>query len=101
MEELNGVTIYWLLSIGLFVGLCVDIMLMNRSIGLIRNAIWGAVSSIIIGVCMIILNMFAPLIYAALGAIAFLFLVNVFSFEEVHKEAVRATQNIKKEEEYN
>jgi uncharacterized membrane protein YeaQ/YmgE (transglycosylase-associated protein family) len=98
MEELNGVTIYWLLSIGLFVGLCVDLLLMNRSIGLIRNAIWGAIGSVIIGVIMIILNMFAPLMYAALGAVALLFLINVFSFEEVHKEAIRATQNIKKEE---
>lgn len=98
MEELNGVTIYWLVSIGLLVGLCVDVMLMNRSIGLIKNVIWGAIGSVIVGVFMIILNMFAPLIYAALGAVAFLFLINVFSFEEVHKEAVRATQNIKKEE---
>jgi len=89
MEELNGVTIYWLISIGLFVGLCVEIFLMNRSIGLIRNAIWGAVGSVIIGVAMILLNMFAPLLYAALGTVAFLFLINVFSFEEVHKEAVR------------
>jgi len=96
MEELNGVTIYWLISIGLLVGLFMDLFLMNRSIGLIKNAIWGAVSSVIIGVFMILLNMFAPLIYAALGSIAFLFLFNVFSFEEVHKEAVRtATDKIK------
>jgi len=100
MEELNGVTIYWLISIGLLVGLCVDLLLVSRSIGLIQNAIWGAIGSVIIGVFMIILNMFAPLLYAALGAVAFLFLINVFSFEEVHKEAIRATQNIKKEEEY-
>lgn len=90
MEELNGVTIYWLISIGLLVGLFVEIFLMKRSIGLIRNAIWGAVGSVIIGVAMILLNMFSPLIYAALGSVAFLFLINVFSFEEVHKEAVRA-----------
>lgn len=90
MEELNGVTIYWLISIGLLVGLFVELFLMKRSIGLIRNAIWGAVGSVIIGVAMILLNMFSPLIYAALGSIAFLFLINVFSFEEVHKEAVRA-----------
>ncbi len=90
MEELNGVTIYWLISIGLLVGLFVELFLMKRSIGLIRNAIWGAVGSVIIGIAMILLNMFGPLIYAALGSVAFLFLINVFSFEEVHKEAVRA-----------
>jgi hypothetical protein len=31
---------------------------------------------------MIVLGVFAPLIYAALGSIVFLFLVNVFSFED-------------------
>lgn len=92
MEELNGVTIYWLISIGLLVGLFVNIFLMGRTIGLIRNAIWGAVGSVIIGGAMIILTMFAPLTYAALGTVAFLFLINVFSFEEVHKEAIRTAK---------
>jgi len=79
MEELNAVTIYWLISIGLFVGFVIDIVMIKRGIGMIGNILGGAIGSIIIGVSAILLNVFAPLILAAIGAIAFLFLINVFS----------------------
>ena len=80
MEELNIVTIYWLVSIGLLVGFVIDIVMIKRGIGMIGNLIGGAVGSVIIGVSAILLNLFAPLIFAAIGSIAFLFLINVFSF---------------------
>jgi len=90
MEELNGVTIYWLISIGLLVGFVIDLLMMKRGIGLIPNVIWGAVGSVTIGIVMIVLNVFGPLIYAALGSIAFLFLFNVFSFDQTHSDSARA-----------
>ncbi|HKL15354.1 MAG TPA: hypothetical protein VJ915_06940 [Balneolaceae bacterium] len=90
MEELNGVTIYWLISIGLLVGFVIDLIMMKRGISLIGNVFWGAVGSVIIGVIMIVLNVFGPLIYAAVGSIAFLFLINVFSFDQEHKDSARA-----------
>lgn len=90
MEELNGVTIYWLISIGLLVGFIIDLLMIKKGIGMIGNVVWGAVGSVIIGVSMIMLNVFAPLIYATLGAIAFLFLINVFSFEQDHKNTAKA-----------
>jgi uncharacterized membrane protein YeaQ/YmgE (transglycosylase-associated protein family) len=80
MEELNSVTIYWLISIGLLVGFIIDLVMIKRGIGMIGNIIGGAAGSVIIGVCSIMLNLYAPLIYAAVGSIAFLFLINVFSF---------------------
>ena len=91
MEELNGVTIYWLISIGLLVGFIIDLVMMKRGISLVGNVLWGAVGSVIIGVTMIALNVFAPLIYAAIGSIAFLFLINVFSFDQEHKDSARAS----------
>ena len=90
MEELSGVTIYWLISIGLLVGFVIDLIMMKRGISLIGNVVWGAVGSVIIGVIMIVLNVFGPLIYAAVGSIAFLFLINVFSFDQEHKDSARA-----------
>ena len=90
MEELNGVTIYWLISIGLLVGFIIDLVMMKRGISLIGNIFWGAIGSVIIGVIMIILNVFAPLVYAGLGSIAFLFLMNVFSFDQEHRDSARA-----------
>ncbi len=91
MEELNGVTIYWLISIGLFVGFVIDIFLGRRGISLIGNLVGGAVGSVIIGVVMITLNVFGPLVYAAIGSIAFLFLLNVFSFEDSHSDEAKAS----------
>lgn len=80
MEELNLVTIYWLISIGMLVGFLTDIAMFKRGIGTIGNVVWGAVGSVIIGVVCILLDLFAPLVFAAIGSIAFLFLINVFSF---------------------
>lgn len=80
MEELNLVTIYWLISIGLLVGFAMDLIMFKRGVGLIGNIAGGVIGSVVIGVLLIMLGMYAPLIYAALGAVVFLFLVNVFSF---------------------
>lgn len=79
MEELNGVVIYWLISIGLFVGFLVDIAMIKEGIGMIGNVVWGAIGSVIIGIVVISFGLYAPLLYAAIGSIAFLFLFNVFS----------------------
>ncbi len=80
MEELNGVFIYWLISIGLLVGYIIDLVMIKRGIGMWGNIIGGVVGSVIIGIVSISLNLIAPLIYAAVGSVAFLFLINVFSF---------------------
>ncbi|TVR31543.1 MAG: hypothetical protein EA390_06305 [Balneolaceae bacterium] len=80
MEELNAVTIYWLISIGLLIGYITDLLMIKQGIGMIGNVIWGAIGSVIIGVICILLGLFAPLVYAAIGSVAFLFLINVFSF---------------------
>jgi len=85
MEELNGVTIYWLISIGLLIGFFTDLM-MTRGVGLAGNLIGGVIGAVVIGVMFILMNLFAPLVYAALGTIAFLFLVNVFKIEPEHKQ---------------
>jgi hypothetical protein len=64
--------------------------MMKRGISLTGNVFWGAVGSVIIGVSMISLNVFGPLVYAALGSVAFLFLINVFSFDQEHKDSAQA-----------
>lgn len=90
MEELNAVTIYWLISIGLLVGFVIDIVMIKRGIGMIGNIIGGAAGSVIIGITAILLNLFAPLIFAAIGSISFLFLINVFSFHVSDKVDAKA-----------
>lgn len=88
MEELNSVTIYWLISIGLLIGYIIDLIMIKRGIGVIGNILWGATGSVIIGVTVISLELFAPLIYAAIGSVAFLFLINVFSFHTAEENDV-------------
>ncbi|NBB77366.1 MAG: hypothetical protein GVY02_08305 [Bacteroidetes bacterium] len=90
MEELNAVTIYWLISIGLLIGFIIDLIMIKRGVGMISNVVGGAIGSVIIGVVMISLGVFAPLVYAALGTVAFLFLVNVFSFHIIEGPAAKA-----------
>lgn len=80
MEVFNGVTVYWLISIGLLIGYIMDLVMLKRGVGLKGNLIGGVIGSLIIGWFLIELSLFGPLIYAAMGTIAFLFLVNVFSF---------------------
>lgn len=90
MEELNGVTIYWLISIGLLVGYIMDLIMIKQGIGMTGNLVGGVLGAVIIGVSLILIGIFAPLVYATIGSIAFLFLVNVFSFHPDDKIEARA-----------
>src|SRR5690625_4061835 len=94
MEELNGVTIYWLISIGMLVGLIADLVMRDKGIGQIPNILWGAGSSVVIGVSLITISIFAPLIYAALGSLTLLFIVNVFSIRISDNVAARTSRKI-------
>lgn len=94
MEELNGVTIYWLISIGMLVGLVVDLAMRDKGIGLIPNILWGAASSVVVGVSLIAISIFAPLIYALLGTLTLLFIVNVFSIRISDNVAARTSRKI-------
>lgn len=91
MEELNLVTIYWLISIGLLIGYIMDLIMIKRGVGLIGNLAGGVIGALSIGITLISLGMFGPLIYAAIGAIAFLFLVNVFSIHTENKIDVKTS----------
>jgi len=86
MEELNGVTIYWLISIGLLIGYFMELILGKRGMSLTGNLIGGVIGSLVIGIAAIYLNLFGALVYASLGAVAFLFLCNVFNIHPQHRE---------------
>lgn len=89
MEVFNGVTVYWLISLGLLIGYIMDLVMLKRGVGLKGNLFGGVLSSVIIGWFLIALNLYGPLIYAGIGTIAFLFLVNIFSFHQ--EERTEAT----------
>lgn len=91
MEELNGVTIYWMISIGLLVGYLIDLMMGGRGLSLAGNLAGGAAGAVLIGVSVMMFGLFAPLLYAAIGSIAFLFIVNVFLFDPDHKQSAKVS----------
>ncbi|MEX1062510.1 MAG: hypothetical protein WEC12_02810 [Balneolaceae bacterium] len=86
MEELNGVTIYWLISIGLMIGFIMDVVMGRRGVSLGANLAGGVIGSVLIGVIAIILQLFGSLIFASIGTVSFLFLVNIFKFEPEYKD---------------
>lgn len=92
MEELNGVTIYWLISIGLIIGYLIDLILGKRGMNLVGNLIGGLAGSVIIGIIAISLQLYGALAYATIGSIALLFLVNVFNMEPEHEETAGLTK---------
>src|SRR5690625_2160201 len=94
MEELNGVTIYRLISIGMGVGLIADLVMRDKGNGQSPNILWGAGSSVVIGVSLITISILAPLIYEALGSLTVLFIVNVFSIRISDNVAARTSRTI-------
>jgi len=79
MEEINGVTIYWLISIGLLIGYIIDLIMGRRGMHLSGNLAGGVVGSVVIGLAALYLELFGALILASIGTVSFLFLVNIFS----------------------
>lgn len=91
MEEVNGTTIYWLISIGLMIGYVIWLFMGKRCMNLTGNLIGGVTGSVIIGICAIYLNLVGPLVYASIGSLAFLFLVNIFSTKVEHSDQAQTT----------
>ncbi|MEX1012039.1 MAG: hypothetical protein WDZ29_08255 [Balneolaceae bacterium] len=88
MEELNGVTIYWLISIGLLIGYFVDLLMGKRGMHLTGNLISGVVASLLIGIIGITFSVYGSLLFAAIGTVAFLLIVNLFSTHPEEKATV-------------
>lgn len=89
MEELNGVIIYWLISVGLLVGLVAEWVLGYRSMGQVKNVVSGALGTLVLGVAFVAAELSAPLLFAAMGTLGILFLANAFSVHPVHEPDAR------------
>lgn len=79
MEQLNGETIFWLLSMGMAIGLCSKMVLGKRGLGLFANVISGGAGSVLMGVMAIMLQLPGGLLFGLLGCITILFIANIFS----------------------
>lgn len=82
MEELNGTTIFWLIALGALVGFITKLILGERGLGMLSNVTGSAIGSVLLGGIIIVIGLPAPLMFAFLGCLALLFLMNVFNVQE-------------------
>lgn len=85
MEVLDGATIFWLISLGLLTGGITKAALGQKGVKLVPNLIAGVLGSFIVGCIAVFLQFPGSLIFALLGSISILFILNVFHLQpEVH-----------------
>jgi hypothetical protein len=78
MEQITWTLIIWQLAVGLFIGGTVGRFIEWEGISFYANIIWGAFSAVITGNIAVIFGIGDGVLYAMLGTVAVLFLVNVF-----------------------
>ena len=89
MLELNGATIFWLISLGMVAGGGIKLFLgKERGLSIITNIIGGILGCLIIGILAIKIQMPGSLLLGLMGTMAILFLGNVFYMEEDHSQEV-------------
>lgn len=81
MEALDGTTIFWLFALGMLTGGAVKLVMWNTSVSLISNLAAGVGGSIIVGGLTVALQLPGGLLFAFLGSLAILFILNVFHIE--------------------
>ncbi len=78
MDVLDGATIFWLITVGMVLGAAAKVAMWNTTIGLIPNVIAGAAGSVVVGAVMVALELPGGLVFAVLGSVSILFILNVF-----------------------
>lgn len=78
MEELNGATIFWLITLGMLLGASAKLVMGSKGLSMTSNLIGGIVGTLIVGGIGIELQMPGSLLFGILGSLSILFLGNVF-----------------------
>lgn len=81
MEVLDGTIIFWFIALGLVIGSLVKVALWNNGVQLVSNLIGGVLGSVIVGSIAVIFQMPGSLIFALLGSVSILFILNVFHLQ--------------------
>ena len=85
IEELNGATIFWLITLGLITGAVMKTFLgEERGLGMPANLIGGVLSTLVVGILSIQVQVPGSLLLGLMGTMAILFLGNVFYMEDEH-----------------
>ncbi len=87
MENLDGATIFWLVTLGLILGAAAKVVLGSKGLQIGTNLAAGVIGTVSIGAFGIILQIPGSLLLSVLGGISILFLANVFFLQEDHGES--------------
>lgn len=86
MTTLNGTILFWFLAQGLTIGLIYGVVIKKEGVSLNANGIWGMIGSAATGTIAIVFGLGDGLLFAFVGTLAVLFIVNAFHFH--HKEDI-------------
>lgn len=87
MEELNGTLIFWLISIGMVAGALTKVSIWNQGVELVPNLIAGVIGALVTGGVAIFVGLPGSLVFAFLGSLAVLFILNVFYLQSDEQHA--------------
>lgn len=78
MEALSGTLVFWFISVGLVVGALTKVLIWNKGVKLVTNLVGGVLGAVVVGVISVYLEFPGSLIFALVGSISILFILNVF-----------------------
>lgn len=83
MTALNGTIIFWFIAQGIAVGAIYGIVIKSEGVSVPANMVWGLIGSVVTGSIAILLGLGDGMLFAFVGTLAFLFIVNAFHFHHV------------------
>lgn len=87
MEAINGATVFWLITLGMIAGGATKVVMWNSTVDLLPNVIIGTVAALVVGCSVLTLRLPGSLLFAFIGTLAVLFVVNVFNQPQKSPEA--------------
>lgn len=81
MEVLDGPMVFWLCALGMLLGGAVKLVMWNTTVSLVSNLAAGVAGSVIVGGLTAALQLPGGLLFACLGSVSILFILNVFHLE--------------------
>lgn len=83
METLTSTSVFWLLVLGATTGWLMGYWVGHEGITLVANIIWGTAAAVVVGVLGLLLELSGALLFGWMGALAILFVANVFHLHHV------------------
>lgn len=85
MENLDGATLFWLITLGMLIGATAKVVMGNKGLKLMTNLAFGILGTLIVGGIGIELEIPGSMLFGVLGGLSILFISNVFFLQDEHE----------------